>query len=478
MVQKDVLIVDDDLFIRTILKDILSDGYYILDAKDGKECIEKTLKYSPDLIILDIEMPGMNGIDVCRHLKSLKETASIPIMLLTSRSNQSNILSGLQAGADDYLTKPIDANEVRARVNAHLKYNDFYASLEKADLQMLLELSDSVSRLRNPIKILHQIVEKFSTLVGIDRCSIVGIDEQNDIVVKASNDLKDDTEIKVKLSNYPEINKAYETRRAVVVNDVNEDPLMKPVRENLKQRGLNSMIVVPIAKKENIIGTLFLGMATSLPEKMTGRIFKLCHLVANISASALENAILFETINSSKEFFEEMSIRDHLTRLYTSNYFHEQLEKEFARCSRYNTQLTLMLCEISDFRKIFIQYGRSFGDSILKQVGVAIKTVVRESDIPARYVGEDFAVLLPNTDTQNTMPLAKRIISQLKGITLPDSEDTINISIGISTFSASVKDPASLLQLADQALYESKGKGANEITVVAEPHQNLIRIGN
>ena len=473
MVQKDVLIVDDDHFIRTVMTDILSDGYYVLDAKDGKECIEKTLKHSPDLIILDIEMPGINGIEVCRQLKNSKDTANIPIILLTARRNQNYILDGLQAGADDYLTKPIDANEVLARVNAHLKYSDFYTSLEKEDLQMLLELSDSVSKLRNPIKILQQIVEKFSDLVGVDRCSIVGIDEQNDIVVKASNDLKDDTEIKVKLSSYPEISKAYETRRAVVVNDVNADPLMEPVRENLKIRGLNSMIVVPISKKENIIGTLFLGMATSLPEKMTERIFKLCHLVANISASALENAILFETMNSSKEFFEEMSIRDHLTRLYTQNYFYEQLEKEFSRCSRYNTALTLMLCEISDFRKIYTKYGRSFGDSLLKQVGAAIKTVVRKSDIPSRYVGEDFAVLLPNTDTQNTLHLAKRIVRKLKGVTLPDTKETINISIGISTLSTRSKDPESILQFADLALDDSRSKGPNEITVFEGTHGSL-----
>ena len=125
--------------------------------------------------------------------------------------------------------------------------------------------------------------------------------------MKASNDLVGQEEIKLGLDGYPEIRKAFETRSAVVVNDTTIDPLMDPVRSQIAKRGLSSIFVVPIIKKESVIGSLFLGTATKLQGGVSDRVYKLCHLVANISANALENAVLFESMTTAKEVFEEFS---------------------------------------------------------------------------------------------------------------------------------------------------------------------------
>ncbi len=135
----------------------------------------------------------------------------------------------------------------------------------------------------------------------------------------------------------------------------------------------NSIVVVPIIKKENVIGTFFLRTASPLKDGITDRIFKLCQLVVNISASALENAILFESMKTAQEFFKEMSIRDGLTKLYNHRHFYNRLEEEFSRALRYESPLSLVFLDIDGFKRVNDTYGHSNGDKVLKQIGDFIR---------------------------------------------------------------------------------------------------------
>jgi two-component system cell cycle response regulator len=465
-----VLIVDDDPSIRKVLKGTLVGRYITLEADGGETAIKMATESPPDLIILDVEMPGLSGIDVCKKLKEMARTKRIPVMLISSSRNKEEVIVGLQAGADDYLTKPIYPPEILARVDAHLRYKSYYDDLERDDLQMLLELADSVSVLRNPMKILRVIVEKFADLIAVERCSIVGLDTSGEFIVKASNDLDENVEIKLDMARYPEILKALETRSAVVVNDIKNDPLMESARPYVSGLNLNSIIVVPIIKKESVIGTLFLGTATSLKDGISDRIYKLCHLVANISANALENASLFESINSAKDFFEEMSIRDGLTRLYSHRHFYDRLEVEFSRALRHNEPLSLVFFDIDDFKKVNDKYGHLRGDEVLRQIGNTMKDIVRESDVAARYGGEEFVLLLPNTCTDGASKLANRLSASIRGFRYKGLEsEKITVSIGIATFDRNnLLTFDQLVDLANQAMHKAKREGKNRVVLVTE----------
>ena len=187
--KKKILIVDDEPFFREILKDALQERFDIISGKDGYEAVSLSEKEKPDLIILDIEMPGRNGIEACRILKDGSETRKIPIILFTARTQKKDMVLGLKAGADDYITKPVYLPEIIARVDAHLRGKDFYADLNHDDLRSLLEITDTISAIRNPMTILRLIVEKMSEIMDVDRCSIISINDNKDIIVKASSDL-------------------------------------------------------------------------------------------------------------------------------------------------------------------------------------------------------------------------------------------------------------------------------------------------
>lgn len=459
-----VLIADSDISVRRSIKTALESRYHVIEAKHGFEAVRLADTLTPDLIIIDSEIPGMTEIDICKRLKDLKHTKNIPLILISSHTKKEKIIFGLQAGADDYLTKPINPIDVLVRVDAHLRYKNFYNELERGDLQLLLELSDSISVLRNPMTILRMVVERVAGIIGVDRCSIVGINDNNDFTVKASNDLEMQEEIKLDLSRYPEIYKAHETRSAVVVNDTTSDPLMEPVRSQMKARGLNSIFVVPIIKKDSVIGSLFLGTATKLQEGISDRTYKLCHLVANICANALENAILFESIKTAEDIFEELVIRDGLTRLYTHRHFFDLLEKEFSRTFRYKTPLSLISFDIDNFKRINDKYGHMRGDTVIKQIGRVIIDVIRDNDVAARYGGEEFVVLLPNSSNDGALQLAQRIRILISELEHAGIDERVTVSAGVSTYAGDSPQPFDqLVQWADHALLKAKKQGKNKV---------------
>jgi len=461
MISDKVLIVDDDKFIRTILKDALAGHYTTMEADNGQTALDLVFSTLPDLVILDIEMPVMNGIEVCRIIKETEETKRIPVILITAHTNRDEIIMGLQSGADDYITKPVHPPEVLARVDSHLLYKNYYNELERRDLQMLLELYDIVTVLRNPMKILRFVVEKIADVIDVERCSIISINDVDEIIVKACNNLQENTEIRLDLNRYPEIRKVMETHQAVIVNDVKSDLLMEPVREHVAALNLNSLIVVPIIKKEAVIGTLLLRTTMNLKEGISERIRKLTHLVANISANALENATLFESIKSAKELFEEMAIRDGLSKLYTHRHFYERLEKEFSRAVRHHEPLSLIFFDIDDFKQVNDKYGHIRGDEVIRQIGEMIREFVREIDIAARYGGEEFVILLPKTQTAGALELARRISSSISSFRYKGmGRERITISTGISTFPGDGSQSfTQLVDLANQLMFKAKAEG-------------------
>jgi two-component system cell cycle response regulator len=396
----------------------------------------------------------------------MAETSHIPVVLFTSRSKKEDLILGLKAGADDYITKPINLSEVLARVDAHLRTRDYYTELEHKDLLFLLELSENISALRSPMAILRMIVDRMTDIVDVSRCSIVSVNDRGEAFVKASNDLKMNGEIQLELCRYPEIRKSLKSKQTVIVNDIKNDPLMDSVREYIQELDYNSIVVIPIIKKESVIGTFFLRTASPLKNGITIRVQKLCQLVANISANALENAILFESMKTAQEYFEDMSIRDGLTKLYNHRHFYNRLEEEFSRANRYNSPLSLVFFDIDDFKRVNDIYGHTKGDKVLKQIGQLLKSVARESDIAARYGGEEFALLLPNTTAAGALDVTNRLSAIIREHPFESMNgEQITISSGTATLvGKNIESYEQLVRLADDAMYKAKKHGKDCIT--------------
>ena len=463
--QKNILVVDDDKFFRTVLTDALRNEYNVFEAAGGEEATQMVPIVRPDLILLDIEMPDRNGIDVCKELKNSGAYKYIPIILVTSKSKKQDIILGLHAGADDYLTKPIYLPEVVARVDSHLNTCNYYDYLEYSDLSMLLDLYNSIAVSRSQNNILKFVVKKLSNHIDDARFSVVEIDENDEMSVKVSSDLEDGPELPVDLNRYPEIKLSTVTKKAVVVNDVDKSHIMTPVRAMIKNTGFQTLLIIPIIRKQIAIGTLFLRMASKVNSAISKRIYNLCHLVANMAANALENAALFESMKMAQDYLEEQSARDGLTNLFTHQFFYSRLEREFLRTVEAKDHLSIIFFDIDDFKSINDTYGHFAGDEVLKEIGKVIRTATRDKDTPARYGGEEFAIILPGTDANGAMKMAKRFRSTIKALKLKSiNEQDITISIGVTTMSIDRhKSYEELVKYADMAMYKAKREGKDKI---------------
>jgi two-component system, cell cycle response regulator len=453
-----ILIIDQQPFSRTVLEDTLVGEYRILGAANGTEAVALARRHPVDLILLDMEMTDGDGVGICALLKEINETKYVPLILLSSCDQKEDILNGLHAGADDYMTKPVCASELLARIDAHLRPKDYYSDLEKKDLVMLLELAELISVTRNPKKILTIIVEKVAGAIDVSRCSIISLNDEGELIVKASSDLPTNKEIKIDLDNYPEIEKALTTQRPVVLQDLCNDPLMDPIRDKIKGLSDQAIFVVPIIKKQNVIGTFLLRAASPLKGWISNRIFKLCQLVANLSGNALETAVLFEAMQSKRRLLEDMALRDGLTKLYNHQLFHTRFEEEFSRAQRYGIPLSCIFADIDNFKRINDRFGHVTGDVVLKQIGRQIEQLLRKSDFAARYGGEEFAVLLPNTMDGGAKEFADRLKTSIENLSIQQLKgEKISISVGVSTYMhENVNSYQDLLHLADEAMYAEK----------------------
>lgn len=286
-----VLAVDDDKLILRMLKDVLRD-FEVMTASGGREGIDLALKETPDVIIMDVMMPAMSGLEATKTLKGDKRTANIPVIILTALGRTEDIIKGLDAGGDDYIEKPFTPKVLRARINAHVRVKSLFDREEQGrkDLEIILDITKKTTSFLDIDKVLHAITEKVGGYLRLDRCSIVLVDEgRNQGLVVASSDDPDIGGYCIYLDKYPEITRVMESMEPLIINDVGSDPIMTEVRELVPYRAL---MVIPILFKEEIIGT-FLLRADKREEGFSGREVELCTMIANASANAIKNASLY-----------------------------------------------------------------------------------------------------------------------------------------------------------------------------------------
>lgn len=465
--KKKILIVDEEASYRELLREAFRDNFDVIETECCKEAFSLVNLNMPELIIVDLDMPDNKGVLLCEELKEDSDTREIPVIVMTSLTQKDDILQGLEAGASDYITKPFSIPEVLARVESHLRTQDFYDELEHKDLLMLLELSETISVTRNPNAILRLIVRKMSKIIDVDRCSIISFSKER-LIVKASNDLEKGREIKLDINRYPELRASIETKKDVIINDIKTNPLMASVRAYTKSLDYNSIVVIPLLKRESVIGTFLLRTVSSGKGGVSERVYKLCHLVANIAATALENATLYESMKNAQEYLEEISIRDDLTKLYNRRHFYRKLRNEFSRVERYGEDLSLVFFDIDDFKKINDTYGHAQGDKLLVQIGSLLKNLSRECDLPARVGGDEFAMLLPSTNKSGALNLAQRIFKTIQGQKIEGLDnELISISVGVSNcIDNKVKSAEELVKLSDDAMYQSKTNGKGQVSQV------------
>lgn len=458
-----ILIVDDDKVIRQTLRTVLEEeGYKVLEADNGASGLQLIKMEHPDLVVLDVVLPDLDGMKICRAVKSDPQLSKTLILMTTSKGSKEDVIRGLESGADDYVVKPFDKSEFLARIKTSLRAGHLLRELEreKRDLMAILDISNAITSTLDSKEVLYSIVKKISEVIDVSRCSIVRIDaSENKGFVVATNEDPDIFNLEIDLNKYPEILKVLETKNIVVVNDIKKDPLVESVRNNLEKVCFHSLLVLPVIMKQNVIGTILLRTARR-DRSFSEREIQFCQIVANAAANALINASLFESMELANIHLVKLATTDGLTGIFNHRYFYKRLDEEFNRSERYNTPLSTIMMDVNNFKEINDSYGHRTGDRVLKELAIVLKSIIRKSDIVARYGGDEFIILLPQTNRQGAEIEARRVDQSIsEHIFESTSAIRLLISYGISTYpNKEILKADDLVTLADRELYANKAK--------------------
>jgi two-component system cell cycle response regulator len=449
-----ILVVDDVPANIKLLEAKLSSEYYdVLTAADGFEGIKKAKEQKPDLILLDVMMPGMDGFEACQKLKSDPELSHIPVVMVTALSEKSDRLKGLEAGADDFITKPINDMALFARVKSLIRIKTLLDELrlrDKTSLQMGIAANESNSFISDVSgakilvvdddavqskQIISKLNESYKAHLIEDSEQALAVAKAEDFDVILISTMLADAD-GLRLASH--LKSQEETRNVPILVFVDEDDTK--IMFKALEMGINDYLTVPVDKNE---------MAVRVRTQVRRKRYQ-------------------EALKSQYQKSVSMALTDGLTGLYNRHYLNTHLGNMVKQYIANAKNLTLMIMDMDHFKFVNDTYGHDVGDMVLKQLADIIVGTARSTDLAARFGGEEFVILMPETDPLAAFGAANRMREIIESTPFViGNGQTINrtVSIGVSSLHPDSDSPEALLKRADEALFLAKNNGRNNVKV-------------
>jgi two-component system cell cycle response regulator len=476
-----ILLVDDSETLSGMMSYILeSAGYETETAGDGMEALAAVHRRVPDLVLMAVRMPRLDGFQACRLLKYCPAARDVPLILLTSHETGAERMRAELAGADRCLSRegapdlvvssvrellegktprPAGADppggafpgelDLLVRVNGILETRLFEAILVNEISRMGRELDDFESTVRAVSNFLRNLVPHDSMSVsfsdGVHSETVVVVPHQAEVPFRGmARDLAERILTEAGVPYTPALMKWTEVEGSP--ENGGTDPL-----DNLAPSA-----VCPVRNGTMVRGVLALSSGAGAPVP-AGNVP--LETILPHAFSILENAWSYRRISSISE-------TDGLTGLPNVRHFRERLRMEHARARRYKETYAIMMLDIDHFKKVNDLYGHPVGDTVLRELAVIIKEAARQTDMPARYGGEEFILFMPKTTVLDVLQAGERLRKAVerKAFAAPSPLLRCTISIGIADYRPGFEgSEQEVIRRADQALYEAKRSGRNRV---------------
>ncbi|MEX2010605.1 MAG: diguanylate cyclase, partial [Chloroflexota bacterium] len=328
------------------------------------------------------------------------------------------------------------------------------------ELRRLVEMSSDLSASLDPRQVADLIAKHLAGAMGVDECAISYWDRAAGRVLTLGYyppSRIEELEPYFDVARFPVTRRVLETQSTVVIDT--DDPAADPAETRLLQRDGNRMLaMLPLVVKGESIGLVELMSKTAV--QFDENQLALARTMANEAAMALENARLYDDTR-------KLADRDPLTGFYNHRYFHERLGEEVVRAQRSRQPLSVLMLDVDDFKLVNDTFGHLFGDRVLVWVAERIRSTLRHPDVPARYGGDEFAIILPETDNVSARRAAERIVETFHRE--PFESDMrgpvpIAVSIGAATHPTDGRTATDLIAAADRGLYRVKRSGRKRAT--------------
>ncbi|GBE44530.1 MAG TPA: PleD family two-component system response regulator [Rhizobiales bacterium] len=451
-----VLVVDDIEANVKLLEARLTIEYFeTLTARSGPEALQICADEGADVVLLDVMMPGMDGFEVCRRLKADPKTQHIPVIMVTALDQPSDKIRGLEAGADDFLTKPVD------------------------DLALITRVKN-LSRLK---MLMDEMLKRASTgeQMGMDQdaSAFGGGAGLGGKVLLVEDHARSATRIMETLSSEQTVDLESDPQRALMIlPEKDYDLLMVSLslsgtdglRLCSQLRSLNRFRQLPILiisePGENV--RLLRGLEMGVNDYLVRPIEK-NEMMARVRTQIKRKRYTDQLRNRLEESVE-MAITDSLTGLYNRHYMERHLTTLVKEAVQRGKPLSMLIVDIDYFKAVNDTHGHQAGDAVLKDFANRLRENIRGIDLACRLGGEEFVVMMPETDLGKAYVAGERLRQRIASVPFqvsPNTELTITASVGIATLDGADDTPEGLLKRADEALYSAKRDGRNRVVADA-----------
>ncbi|MCA1952967.1 MAG: PleD family two-component system response regulator [Hyphomicrobiales bacterium] len=451
-----VLIVDDVFANIRLLEARLTAEYFsVLTAMNGPQALDICERGECDIVLLDVMMPGMDGFEVCRRLKAAPSTAHLPVVMVTALDSPADRLAGLQAGADDFLTKPINELALLTRVRSLVRLKHLTDELRaRASGTQGLGLPDPLALAASEDGMNGQILV---------------IEDRQNIAERMSSALLQHHRVEIAPRGHEAGTRVAQGDYDVVILSLglaDTDPLrlVSQLSLNDKLRNLPVLVISDTLDDPRVVRALDMGVNDYLIRPVDRN-----ELIARVSTQIRKKRYQ-DRLRENLQASMELAIIDPLTRLHNRRYLHSQLQALLADNAHRGAALSLLVIDLDHFKAINDQHGHDAGDDVLRECADRLRKIVRNIDVIARFGGEEFVIVMPDTESFAASRVAERLRAAVESEPVRIAGgNTVRVtaSIGVATGIGDRTNAKALFKQADEALYAAKKSGRNCVRLAA-----------
>ena len=447
-----ILIVDDVAANLRLLEARLSAEYYqVTTAQDGHDALALAQSWQPDLILLDVMMPGLDGFETCRALKRDRATRHIPVVMLTSLDQNEERVRGLEAGADDFLTKPVDFTTLLARTRSLVR------------LKRLLD----EWRVRGETARALGLEPDSLALPSVAGARALVVDDWDESATVVQDALLEEGIIAGRATGEAEMQALTQAIAfdlvVISLSMVADDPLRlaSRLRAGQSTQEIPMLVIAEPQQRDLVLRGFDLGANDWLlrpldPMELRAR-----------ARNQIRRKFYQDRLRSDLGHALEMALTDPLTGFYNQRYLTRHLHSLLA--AGQPNGLAVLMLDIDHFKQVNDRWGHQVGDAALTLIAQTLRSRVRVFDSIARYGGEEFVVVMPGTGELDALSAAERLrgaVEELRFVPEAGLSHHLTVSVGVACCApASATTPERLIQAADNALYVAKRAGRNRVEV-------------
>ena len=452
-----ILVVDDLPANVKLMEARLSAEYFdVITALSGQEALAMCERAQCDIVLLDVMMPDMDGFEVCRRLKANPSTHHLPVIMVTALDQASDRVKGLEAGADDFLTKPVSDVVLIARVRSLVRLK-----MMTDELRMRAVTSREIG-IENPAR------EAIADTGKGGRVLVV--EDRKGSYERLQALLAGEHEVEIEPDPADALFRVADGGHDLVVVSLgleNFDGLRLCSQVRSLERTRNVPILAIAEAEDN--ARLMRGLEIGINDYLIRPIDK-NELLARVRTQIRKKRYT-ERLRDNMQMSIEAAITDALTGLHNRRYMESHLGTLVEQAQARGKPLTVLVLDIDFFKAVNDTHGHDAGDDVLREFAVRLKKSIRGIDLACRHGGEEFVVVMPDTDMAVATMVAERLRRRIAADPFPIAQGQrkveVTISIGLAALAGPDDAAASVLKRADQALYRAKRDGRNRVVADA-----------